>query len=104
MKTRKLGKNGPTVSAVGFGCMSLGIADVYSSSVRNEEAAIALIRHALDLGVTLLDTANVYGDSEIKVGNALKGRREGVVLATKFGFVESVGGNERVDGSPQNVR
>ena len=68
--------------------MSLGIEDTYSSSVRDDDDAISLIHRALDLGVTFLDTANVYGDSELKVGKALKGRRDGVQLATKFGFTE----------------
>lgn len=105
MNTRQLGRNGPSVSAIGLGCMSLGIADVYSSSIRDDDSGIALIRRALDLGVTFLDTANIYGDSEIKVGKALRGRREGVVLATKFGFVQShIGAQERIDGSPSNVR
>ena len=85
--------------------MSIGIADVYTSSAQDEEKAIALIHRALDLGVTLLDTANIYGDSEMKVGKALKGRRNGVVLATKFGIVgSSVGRTTGVDGSPDNVR
>ena len=56
MKHRTLGRNGPAVSAVGLGCMSIGIADVYTSSVRDDDAAVALIHRALDLGVTLLDT------------------------------------------------
>jgi aryl-alcohol dehydrogenase-like predicted oxidoreductase len=64
-----------------------------------------LIHRALDLGITLLDTANIYGDSERKVGKALRGRRDEVVLATKFGFVQQkIGAPERIDGSPQNVR
>jgi aryl-alcohol dehydrogenase-like predicted oxidoreductase len=105
METRKLGRTGPSVSALGFGCMSLGIADIYSSSVRDENAAVALIHRALDLGVTFLDTANIYGDSELKVGKALKGRRAGVVLATKFGIVsDRIGASDKVDGSPRNVR
>ncbi len=105
MKTRKLGKNGPVVSEIGLGCMSLGIADVYSSSIQSDDDAVALIRRALDLGITMLDTANIYGDSERKVGKALQGRRASVVLATKFGFVQQrIGAAERVDGSPQNVR
>jgi aryl-alcohol dehydrogenase-like predicted oxidoreductase len=87
MDKRKLGKTGPSVSALGFGCMSIGIADIYTSSVRNDDAAIALIQRALDLGITLLDTADIYGDSERQVGKAIKGRRDDVVLATKFGFL-----------------
>ena len=105
LKTRMLGRDGPVVSAIGLGCMSLGIADVYSSSVRDDASAVTLIRRALDLGVTLLDTANIYGDSEIKVGKALRGRRDGVVVATKLGFVQQrIGTEERIDGSPDNVR
>ena len=107
MERRNLGRQGFSVSAVGFGCMSLGIADIYSSSIKSDQDAISLIHRALDLGVTLLDTANVYGDSEVKVGKALKGRREGVELATKFGFTSPSSGQSRtggVDGSPQAVR
>ena len=65
--------------------MSIGIADVYTSSAQSENDAIALVHRALDLGIDFLDTANIYGDSEIKVGKTLQGRREGVILATKFG-------------------
>ena len=105
MKTRKLGKNGPVVSEIGLGCMSLGIADIYSSSAQSDDDAVALIHRALDLGITMLDTANIYGDSERKVGKALQGRRDSVVLATKFGFVQQrIGAAERIDGSAQNVR
>jgi aryl-alcohol dehydrogenase-like predicted oxidoreductase len=85
--------------------MSLGIADTYTSSVRDDDAAIALVRRALDLGMTFLDTADIYGDSEVKVGKAIKGRREDVVLATKFGFVQPrVGVQEQIDGRPEYVR
>jgi aryl-alcohol dehydrogenase-like predicted oxidoreductase len=85
--------------------MSLGIADVYTSSIRDDDAAVALMRRALDLGVTFLDTADIYGDSELKVGKAIKGRRADVVLATKFGFVQSeIGKEERIDGRPEYVR
>jgi len=85
--------------------MSLGIADVYTSSVHDDEDAIAVVRRALDLGVTFLDTADIYGDSELKVGKAIKGRRAEVVLATKFGFVQSrVGGREQLDARPDYVR
>jgi aryl-alcohol dehydrogenase-like predicted oxidoreductase len=105
MKSRILGRNGPAVSALGFGCMSLGIADTYSSSVRDDDAAVRLIHRALDLGITFLDTANIYGDSELKVGRALKGRRDQVVLATKFGIVPTSNVHDRgVDGRPEKVR
>ena len=105
METRKLGSRGPQVSAIGFGAMSIGIADVYTSSVRGDDQAVALIHRALDLGVTMIDTADVYGGSETQVGKALKGRRDGAVLATKFGFVnDRPGQEERIDGSPDYVR
>ena len=90
--------------------MSIGIADVYTSSTRDDEAAIALIRRALDLGITMLDTADIYGTSETLVGRAIAGRREQVVVATKFGFVSDeargLGSNEgpAIDGRPERVR
>jgi aryl-alcohol dehydrogenase-like predicted oxidoreductase len=100
MQKRTLGRQGPSVSAIGLGCMSLGIADVYSSSVRDDAAAVALIHRALDLGVNFLDTAEIYGDSEVKVGKALAGRRrQDVVLATKFGV-----GKDVPDGRPDSMR
>lgn len=104
MEGRMLGRGGLPVSAMGLGCMSLGLADVYSSSVRDDAAATALVHRALDLGVTLLDTADVYGDSEKRVGRALRGRRLGVVLATKFGIVTGPGGREAAEGRPEYVR
>jgi aryl-alcohol dehydrogenase-like predicted oxidoreductase len=105
MKSRQLGRHGPTVSALGLGCMSMGIAGTYTSSVRDDTDAIALIHSALDLGITLLDTADIYGDSERQVGQAIKGRRDDVVLATKFGFTTGIGAEKRpIDGSPQYVR
>ena len=103
MQTRKLGTQGLTVSAIGLGCMSLGIADVYSSSLRDEQSAVDLIHRALDLGATLLDTANVYGDSELKVGKALRGRRDQAVLATKFGLAGTAA-SRGVSARPEDVR
>jgi len=104
MTTVKLGSKGPEVFPIGLGCMSLGIADVYTSGLKGEEEAVALVRRALDLGVTMLDTANIYGDSEIKVGRALIGRRSEAVLATKFGIVTEGFSNESPDGSPAYLR
>ena len=106
MQGRALGRQGLSVSALGFGCMSLGIADIYSSSVRDDDQAVSLIHRCLDLGITFLDTANIYGDSEIKVGKALKGRRDGVQLATKFGFTEATSSRSRtggIDGRAESV-
>src|SRR6185312_16572581 len=78
MKTRKLGKDGPDVSAIGLGCM--GMSEFYGPA--SEDEAIATIHQALDRGVTLIDTADVYGPftNERLVGRALAGRRDGVVL------------------------
>jgi len=105
MEQRQLGHLGPRVSAIGLGCMSLGIGDVYSSGIDSDDAAIGLIRRTLDLGITFLDTADIYGDSEMKVGKAIHGRRDQVVLATKFGFVQTqIGEQERIDGRPEYVR
>jgi aryl-alcohol dehydrogenase-like predicted oxidoreductase len=105
MKQRRLGRVGPDVSVIGLGCMSMGIAETYTSSVRDDGDAVALIHRALDLGITLLDTADVYGDSERQVGKAIQGRRDKVVLATKFGFTAGAGSDKRpIDGSPAYVR
>lgn len=108
MEQRKLGSAGPIVSAIGFGCMSIGIADVYTSSAQSDQDAIDIIHRALDLGINFLDTANIYGDSELKVGKAIRGRRDGVIVATKFGFTTSTSSEERrgdaIDGRPESVR
>jgi aryl-alcohol dehydrogenase-like predicted oxidoreductase len=105
MQYRKLGRNGPTVSAIGLGCMSIGIADTYTSSVKSDEDAVALIEHALKLGITMLDTADIYGNSERQVGKALAGKRDKVVLATKFGFTGPIGSSGRaIDGSAAYVK
>src|SRR5262245_11590427 len=105
METRTLGNGGPRVSAIGLGCMSIGIANIYTSSVQDEASAVALIHRALELGVTLLDTADIYGVSEQYVAKALANRRDGVVLATKFGFVNPrPGADRRIDGSARHAR
>jgi aryl-alcohol dehydrogenase-like predicted oxidoreductase len=104
MKTRLLGgKNGIEVSAIGLGCM--GMSDFYGPA--SEDEAIATIHRALDRGITLLDTADIYGPftNEALVGRALKGRRDGVVLATKFGNVRAADGKYLgVNGQPEYVR
>jgi aryl-alcohol dehydrogenase-like predicted oxidoreductase len=104
MKTRALGRQGLRVSALGLGCM--GLSDFYSSSRASEAEGVALIQRALDLGLTLLDTADAYGPhtNERLVGKAVAGRRESVVLATKFGIVREPGSTVRIDGSPDYVR
>lgn len=86
MQQRQLGPNGPTVSALGLGCM--GMSDFYSTA-QDEKEAIATLHRALELGVTLLDTADMYGPhtNERLTGKAIKGKRQQVFLATKFGIL-----------------
>ena len=102
MHTRHLGPL--TVSALGLGCM--GMSEFYGPT--DEAEGIATIHRALDLGVTLLDTADVYGPhtNEILVGKAIKGRRDGVVVATKFGIVRDPNDPLRrgISGKPEYVR
>ena len=106
MEKRQLGDKGPAVSAIGLGCM--GMSWAYEESARDDRASVALIHEAIDLGVTLLDTADVYGagHNESLVGTALEGRRGDVVLATKMGLIAEDGSTRSIrrDGSPQHVR
>lgn len=96
VKKRSLGLDGPTVSTLGLGCM--GFSQAYGPA--NDDQSIATLRRAIDLGVGLLDTAMSYGagHNEQLVGRAVAGRREQVVLATKFGIVRGDDGSVRVDG------
>jgi len=105
MQTRLIGSQGLKVSALGLGCM--GLSDFYSSSGASEAEAIRLIHRAIDLGITFLDTADVYGPhtNELTVGKAIAGRRSSVVVATKFGIVrDREGAGRGVNGSPDYVR
>ena len=104
MQKRRLGRNGPEVSALGLGCM--GMSEFYGA--RDDAESIATIHAALDSGLNLLDTADVYGPytNEELVGRAIRDRRNEVVLATKFGFVRDPADPSKrgVDGSPEHVR
>jgi aryl-alcohol dehydrogenase-like predicted oxidoreductase len=103
MRTRTLGSQGLTVTALGLGCM--GMSDFYAG--RDDAESVATVHRALDLGCTFLDTADVYGPytNEELVGRAIKGRRHEVVLATKFGNVRTPDGKwAGVNGRPEYVK
>lgn len=100
---RQLGRHGPTVSALGLGCM--GMSDFYGPA--DDARSLAVLNHALDLGISLLDTADMYGvgANERLLAPLLAARRSEVVLATKFGNVRAPDGRMlRIDGSPAYVR
>jgi len=103
IQKRQLGKNGPEVSAIGLGCM--GMSEFYAGG--SEQESIATIHHALDRGVTFLDTADMYGwgANEELVGRAISGKRDDVFLATKFGNVRGPNGEFLgIRGDPEYVR
>lgn len=98
MNTRRLGINGLEVSELGFGCMGLSF-----PNAPTKEESIALIRSAVEQGITFFDTAQGYGENELLVGEALEPLRKEVVIATKFGFKD---GNVRLglDSRPENIK
>ena len=100
MKMRRLGRNGPQVSAIGLGCM--GMTPIYGTP--DDAEVTATIHHAVDLGINFLDTSDAYasGKNEEVVGRAIKGKRDKFVLATKFG--QKPWDNDRkIDSRPEYV-
>jgi aryl-alcohol dehydrogenase-like predicted oxidoreductase len=102
MKIRQLGNVGPKVSAIGLGCMPMS--GIYGSA--SDTDSVTVINRALDVGINLLDTADVYGEghNEELVGRAIRGRRDEVVLATKFGMVRAAGHPDTFNSRPEYVR
>jgi aryl-alcohol dehydrogenase-like predicted oxidoreductase len=101
MEMRKLGASPLQVSAVGLGLMSMS--GIYGNA--NDEESIRVIHHALDQGINFLDSADMYGwgHNEQLLGRALRGRRDGVIVATKFGQTKSADGKQGVNGRPDYV-
>src|SRR5216684_1817464 len=105
MQKRTLGKNGLEVSAIGLGCMGMSFA-YGAPEERDDGESIATIHRAIDLGVTFLDTAEAYGPytNEELLARALKGQRDRVIIATKFGFKFENGAMAGLNSQPEHIR
>jgi aryl-alcohol dehydrogenase-like predicted oxidoreductase len=103
LPTRKLGKNGPEVIALGFGLMGLS---AFYGAPESDEARFKVLDRALELGETFWDSADIYGDSEDLVGKWFKktGKRNEIFLATKFANARTPDGGRRIDSSPEYVK
>src|ERR671929_2391830 len=101
MEMRALGKSGIKVSAIGLGLMSMS--GVYGNA--SDDESIGVIHYALDKGIDFLDSSDMYGwgHNETLLGKAIKGRRKGVIVATKFGQTKDAAGKQGVDGKPEYV-